>query len=110
MTRQDYEQRIRVKEELRDILDYVKNVRISPYSVQMRENTDQKTSEYGLFSCNVTHLYCSKDSKMFLMRASFFIINGSIRLNLEMGRQLSVKTQICDLEKFFSDVKFVEFY
>lgn len=44
------------------------------------------------------------------MRASFFITNGSVRLNLEMGRQLSVKTQIYDLEKFFSDVKFAEFY
>ena len=26
---------------------------ISPYSVQMRENTDQKNSEYGHFSCSV---------------------------------------------------------
>ena len=57
MTSQDYEQRIRVKEELKDInLGLRENVRISPYSLQMRENTDQKTSEYGRFSCNVTHL------------------------------------------------------
>ena len=25
---------------------------ISPYSVRMRENTDQKNSEYGHFSCS----------------------------------------------------------
>ena len=28
---------------------------ISPYSVQMRENTDQNNSEYGLFSRSVSH-------------------------------------------------------
>ena len=29
-------------------------LRISPYSMQMRENTDQKNSEYGHFSHSVT--------------------------------------------------------
>ena len=28
-------------------------LRISPYSVQMRENTDQNNSKYGHFSCSV---------------------------------------------------------
>ena len=31
---------------------------ISPYSVQMPENTDQKISEYGYFSRSVGHLHC----------------------------------------------------
>ena len=30
---------------------------ISPYSVQMPENTDQKISEYGCFSRSVDHLH-----------------------------------------------------
>ena len=29
---------------------------ISPYSVQMRENTDPKNSEYGHFSCSAYFL------------------------------------------------------
>ena len=33
--------------------EYEEILRISPYSVQMRENTDQKNSEYGQFSCSV---------------------------------------------------------
>ena len=32
---------------------YGQILRISLYSVQMLENTDQKNSEYGLFSCSV---------------------------------------------------------
>ena len=30
---------------------------ISPYSVRMLENADQKNSKYGHFSCNATHHY-----------------------------------------------------
>ena len=32
--------------------EYRKIASITPYSVQMRENTDQKNSEYGHFSCS----------------------------------------------------------
>ena len=32
-------------------------VRISPYSVQMRENTDQKNFEYGYCSSSITALF-----------------------------------------------------
>ena len=32
---------------------YLFILRISPYSVRMRENTDQNNSEYGHFLCNV---------------------------------------------------------
>ena len=35
--------------------EYGEITSISPYSVQMRENTDQKNSEYGLFLCSVIH-------------------------------------------------------
>ena len=34
--------------------EYGEILRISPYSVRMRENADQKNSEYGHFSCSVT--------------------------------------------------------
>ena len=34
-------------------IEYGKILRISPYFVRMRENTDQKNSEYGQFSCSV---------------------------------------------------------
>ena len=37
--------------------EYGKIRSISPYSVQIRENTDQKNSEYGHFSRNVFPLY-----------------------------------------------------
>ena len=33
--------------------EYGEILRTSPYLVQMRENTDQKNSEYGHFSCVV---------------------------------------------------------
>ena len=33
--------------------EYVEILRIPPYSIQMRENTDQKNSEYGHFLCSV---------------------------------------------------------
>ena len=33
--------------------EYGEILRISPYSVQMRENPDQNNSEYGHFSCSV---------------------------------------------------------
>ena len=35
--------------------EYEDILRISPYSVRMRENTDQKNSEYGHFSGSVFH-------------------------------------------------------
>ena len=39
----------RIRTEYREIRS------ISPYSVQMRENTDQNNSNYGHFSCSVIH-------------------------------------------------------
>ena len=36
--------------------EYGEMLRISPYSVRMQENTDQKNSEYGHFSCIVSVL------------------------------------------------------
>ena len=38
--------------------EYGEIVRISPYSVEMRENTDQKNSEYGHFSRSVCFNLC----------------------------------------------------
>ena len=38
----------------------VKSVRISPYSVRMRENTDQNNSEYGHFSQSGSTLYIQR--------------------------------------------------
>ena len=37
--------------------EYEVILRISPYSVQMRENADHKNSEYGHFSRNVKLLF-----------------------------------------------------
>ena len=37
-------------------IEYGEILRISPYSVQMRENTDQKNSEYGHFWYSVYFL------------------------------------------------------
>ena len=37
--------------------EYGEILRISPYSVQMRQNTDQNNSEYGHFSRNVEKSY-----------------------------------------------------
>ena len=39
-------------------IEYGEILPISPYSVQMRENTDQNNSEYGHFSRSVEVLYC----------------------------------------------------
>ena len=36
---------------------YGETFRISPYSVQMRENTDQESSEYGFVSRSLTEIY-----------------------------------------------------
>ena len=36
--------------------EYGELLRKSPYSVRMRENTDQKNSEYGHFSHSVVHV------------------------------------------------------
>lgn len=41
---------------------------------------------------------------------SLFLIVGSIKLNLEMGEQLSVITHNYVLEQSFSGVEFVVFY
>ena len=42
---------------------------ITPYSVQMRENTDQKNSKYEHFSCSV-----SRDLKMMTLSVSFKLV------------------------------------
>ena len=39
---------------------YGEILRISPYSVLIREDTDQKNSEYGYFSRSDTHSYYGK--------------------------------------------------
>ena len=47
--------------------EYGEILRISPYSVQIRENTDQKNSDYGHLSHSVTNYY------LFLInRCTFF--------------------------------------
>ena len=38
--------------------EYEEILRISPYSVRMRENTEQKNSEYGHFLCS--ELFCGE--------------------------------------------------
>ena len=53
--------------------------RIYPYLVRMRENTDQKNSEYGHSSCsenrsdsNVEHMLAEKDSVRFFNKSRYF--------------------------------------
>ena len=41
---------------------------------------------------------------------SYFIMNDSVRLKLQVGGQLSVVLYIYGLEQLFSDVEFVNFY
>ena len=43
----------------RILTGYGEILRISPYSVQVQENTDQKSSKYGHFSCSVGQKYKS---------------------------------------------------
>ena len=44
---------------------------ISPYSVRMRENTDQKNSEYGQFSCSGRYNFAQCFHKHLLYRRNF---------------------------------------
>ena len=43
--------------------EYGERLRISPYLVQMRENTDQSNSEYGHFLRSVKYTYFSQFSQ-----------------------------------------------
>ena len=56
---QNYSQEIKTMHDICPKLHHVKSVHIrsfsGPYSVQMRKNTYQKNSEYGLFLCSVIH-------------------------------------------------------
>ena len=47
-------------------------LRISLYSVLMRENTDQKNSEYGHFSCSDSEKNCKQISEYGFIRALSF--------------------------------------
>ena len=42
---------------------------ISPYSVRMRDNTDQKNSKYGHFSCSVKH-----DNTFSVTVSTFYVV------------------------------------
>ena len=55
--------------------EYGKVRSISPYSVRMRENKDQKNSEYGLFSRSawVGVNVCTKDTRNSDISSMFFI-------------------------------------
>ena len=63
--------------------EYGEVQRISPYSVRMWENTDQKISEYGHFLSSVNPIYFSRtiDYSSYELKTSHFIRNVNHRIH-----------------------------
>ena len=50
--------KVALREKMNTEMEYTGWIQsIPPYSVRMLENTNQKNSEYGHFSCSVAHIY-----------------------------------------------------
>ena len=79
------------------------------YSVQMRENTDQKNSEYGHFSRSAKSYYLSLCLTLSLSLSVFvsFFLSLSLSLSLSVSLILSLSVSLCLLKKEF--MKFILF-
>ena len=73
-------------------------LRISPYSVRMRENTDQKNSEYGLFSRSAES---QRFSYVFMgYRKRLLVWNGLIEINYFSTAIMKMLCFLWNLPKF----------
>ena len=67
---------------------------ISQYSVRMRENTDQKNSEYGHFSCHVINsISCEKLAKYLIELYSEPSQTSKIEFFVKTGNGFSLQKQ-----------------
>ena len=67
---------------------------ISQYSVRMRENTDQKNSEYGHFSCHVINsISCEKLAKYLVELYSEPSQTSKIEFFVKTGNGFSLQKQ-----------------
>ena len=61
-----------------NIINYVKSVRIRSDSVRMRENTDEKNSEYGRFSRSVSFKRLLLLNKMVLTKSFLTRVSSNL--------------------------------
>ena len=69
--------------------EYEEILRISPYSVRMRENTEQKNSKYGHFLCS--ELFCGEFSNFSQNRLFYTTPPGDCYCHEDFKRRIEKK-------------------